>query len=274
MLNELLEAWRRELGQALEMMTGTPYPVSVAPGQSTLPDEMLWYSQQYAGRGGAFAVGAEEHVWNELGTRALQGAGIDLIEREEARSTYFEMVQQSISGAARAVSRGGATLELADGGSSDGPPAGAVWFAARVTTPDGLELPLVVAVDLRETPGQALPGRGTSDTRPVAGALENRGSLPERAMDVLLDVHLPISISFGQAQLRLKDVLKLTTGSVVELNRQPEEPVDIVVNDYVIARGEVVTVDGNYAVRIQEIVSRQERLGLRDASGDGTRKVK
>jgi flagellar motor switch protein FliN/FliY len=59
-------------------------------------------------------------------------------------------------------------------------------------------------------------------------------------------------------------VLKLTAGSVVELNRQPEEPVDIIVNDFVIARGEVVVVDGNYAVRIQEIVSRQQRLGLRE----------
>jgi flagellar motor switch protein FliN/FliY len=83
-------------------------------------------------------------------------------------------------------------------------------------------------------------------------------------MDALLDVHLPLSLSFGRTQLRLKDVLKLTTGSVVELNRQPEEPVDIIVNDFVIARGEVVVVDGNYAVRIQEIVSRQQRMGLRD----------
>jgi len=91
-------------------------------------------------------------------------------------------------------------------------------------------------------------------------------------MDVLLDVHLPVSISFGQAQLRLKDVLKLTSGSVVELNRQPEEPVDVIVNDSVIARGEVVVIDGNYAVRIQEIVSRQERLGLRDAAIESARR--
>jgi flagellar motor switch protein FliN/FliY len=79
-------------------------------------------------------------------------------------------------------------------------------------------------------------------------------------------VHLPVSISFGTAQLALRDVLKLSSGSVVELNRQPEEPVDVIVNDQVIARGEVVVVDGNYAVRIQEIVSRQQRLRLGDGS--------
>jgi flagellar motor switch protein FliN/FliY len=83
-------------------------------------------------------------------------------------------------------------------------------------------------------------------------------------MDVLREVHLPVSISFGSAQLPLRDVLKLAAGSIVELNRQPEESVDVIVNDRVIARGEVVVVDGNYAVRIQEIVSRQQRLSLRD----------
>ena len=81
-------------------------------------------------------------------------------------------------------------------------------------------------------------------------------------MSALLEVQLPVCISFGQAKMQLKDVLKLTTGTVVELNRQPEDPVDIIVNDCVIARGEVVVVDGNYAVRIQSIIGRQDRIGL------------
>ena len=270
MLNALLEAWRRELSQALEMMTGHAYPVSSGRLSSGAPGSLLWYAQRFSGAG-VFSVGAEEHVWNELGTRALRGAGIDLIERDEARSTWFEMVQQSISGAARAVSREGSALELSEGGAADGPPKTDRFFSATITTPEGLELDVHVAMVL--PPEFANP----SAARPAAAAQSSREQ-PERrgatdaAMDVLRDVHLPVSISFGHTQLRLKDVLKLTTGSVVELNRQPEEPVDVIVNDYVIARGEVVIVDGNYAVRIQEIVSRQQRLGLRDAGVDPTRK--
>ena len=61
-------------------------------------------------------------------------------------------------------------------------------------------------------------------------------------------------------QMRLKEALKLTTGSIVELNRSVTEPVEIIVNNCVIARGEVVVVDGNYGVRIVEIISREERL--------------
>ena len=81
-----------------------------------------------------------------------------------------------------------------------------------------------------------------------------------KTFDLLLDVEMPVSVSFGKAQVPLKDVLKLTTGSIVELNRAIAEPVDVVVNNCVIARGEVVVVEGNFGVRIQHVVSRSERL--------------
>ena len=76
---------------------------------------------------------------------------------------------------------------------------------------------------------------------------------PPRTMELLLDVELPVSISFGRTQLPLKEALKLTTGSIVELNRTVTEPVDIIVNNCVIARGDVVVIEGNYGVRIREI---------------------
>jgi flagellar motor switch protein FliN/FliY len=79
-------------------------------------------------------------------------------------------------------------------------------------------------------------------------------------MDLLLDVQLPVSVSFGQSQLPLRDVIKLTTGSIIELNRTISEPVEVIVNNCIIARGEVVVVEGNFGVRIQQVVSRQERL--------------
>ncbi len=79
-------------------------------------------------------------------------------------------------------------------------------------------------------------------------------------LDLLLDVELPVSVSFGKTQVELQQVLKWTTGSIVELESMVDEPVEVVVNNCVIARGEVVVVDGNYGVRVQEIVSRAQRL--------------
>jgi len=95
------------------------------------------------------------------------------------------------------------------------------------------------------------------EARPFPDRLPARAPM---ALELLFDVELPVSVSFGHAHLPLKDVLKLNTGSIVELDRGIAEPVDIVINNCVIARGEVVVMDGNYGVRIQHIVSRGERL--------------
>ena len=81
-----------------------------------------------------------------------------------------------------------------------------------------------------------------------------------KTLDLLLDVEMPVSVSFGRASVPLKDVLKLTSGSIVELNRGVSDPVELIVNNCVIARGEVVVVEGNYGVRIQQIISARERL--------------
>jgi flagellar motor switch protein FliN/FliY len=75
---------------------------------------------------------------------------------------------------------------------------------------------------------------------------------------VLLEVEVPVSISFGRCRLALKDVLKLTSGSIVELDRAVEDDVEVIVNNRVVARGEVVSADGNYAVRIREVVGQKE----------------
>ncbi len=71
----------------------------------------------------------------------------------------------------------------------------------------------------------------------------------------LMDMDLSVSISLGRAELALQDVLRLTTGSIIELNRSVGDAVDVVVNDRVVARGEVVVVNGSYGVRVQELVA-------------------
>jgi flagellar motor switch protein FliN len=79
-------------------------------------------------------------------------------------------------------------------------------------------------------------------------------------IDLLLDVELPVSVSFGNSEMLLKDVLKLGAGSVIELDKSVNDPVTIIVNHKPIARGEVVMVDGNYGVRILEVESTADRI--------------
>src|SRR5213083_1699450 len=77
---------------------------------------------------------------------------------------------------------------------------------------------------------------------------------------VLMDVQLPVSIRFGETEMVLEEVIKLGVGSVIELSSSIDEPVEVIVNGKVLARGEVVTVDGYYGVRITEITNAGERL--------------
>ena len=79
-------------------------------------------------------------------------------------------------------------------------------------------------------------------------------------MDLLLDVDLPVSIAFGHFEMTLKDVVKLGTGSVIELHKSVNDPVSIIINQKPIARGEVVMVDGNYGVRVLEVESTADRI--------------
>ncbi len=83
-------------------------------------------------------------------------------------------------------------------------------------------------------------------------------------LDLILDIELPVYVSLGKSRMKIKDILKLGSGSLIELDRSADDYVDLVVNGKVIARGEVVVVESNFALRIKEIVSKTERIrGLR-----------
>lgn len=79
-------------------------------------------------------------------------------------------------------------------------------------------------------------------------------------LDLLLDVNLQVTVELGRAGLKFREVLNLAPGSVIELDRQTSEPVDILVNGSLLATGEVVVVDDHFAVRITKLLNRVERL--------------
>jgi flagellar motor switch protein FliN/FliY len=83
----------------------------------------------------------------------------------------------------------------------------------------------------------------------------NKGSAVSEQVNLhlVLDVELNVTLRFGQRQLALREVLELTSGSVIELDRQVEEPVELLLEGKVIARGEAVVIDGNYGLRVTEV---------------------
>jgi flagellar motor switch protein FliN/FliY len=83
---------------------------------------------------------------------------------------------------------------------------------------------------------------------------------PRENIDMLLDIELDVSIELGRADLSIKKILELAPGSIVELERMAGEPVDLMVNNRVVAKGEVVIVDENFGIRIVSLVSPEERI--------------
>jgi flagellar motor switch protein FliN/FliY len=83
---------------------------------------------------------------------------------------------------------------------------------------------------------------------------------PNVNLDLIMDIDLPISVRFGQTEMLLEQVLRLGNGSIIELDRSVDEPVDLLVNNRLLARGEVVITEGHYAIRITQVESPAERI--------------
>jgi flagellar motor switch protein FliN/FliY len=227
---------------------------------------MLWWEQSInAAEGARFFVGAPEASWTALGRHILNAAGIEEADAAETRSTFLELAGQSLEGLANAIgARLGREVVCPARAERPGPPASGECYLVDVNL-EGLAPILLVAVPGAELVGAlAPPGQpaATGQAPESAHAAGQPAASPDASpmLDLLLDVELPVSISFGRTHLPLKEALKLTTGSIVELNRTVSEPVEIIVNNCVIARGEVVVIEGNYGVRIREIMSREARL--------------
>ncbi|HJT88763.1 MAG TPA: flagellar motor switch protein FliN [Bryobacteraceae bacterium] len=73
------------------------------------------------------------------------------------------------------------------------------------------------------------------------------------ALELLMDMEMPVLIRFGSTRILLRDLLRMDLGSVIEFPRLPNDPVDVIVNGRVVARGEVVMIQGNYGVRVTEV---------------------
>ncbi|MCK5380025.1 MAG: flagellar motor switch protein FliN [Candidatus Latescibacteria bacterium] len=83
---------------------------------------------------------------------------------------------------------------------------------------------------------------------------------PPKNIEMLMDVTLVVSIELGRTTMQVKRILELGPGSVIELNKMAGEPVDVLVNNKLIARGEVVVVDENFGIRVTDLISPSDRL--------------
>jgi len=122
----------------------------------------------------------------------------------------------------------------------------------------GFEAP--EATPLAPAPVAQLASGSSQPMQQMTQTAVYESNVDTRNLDLLLDIELPVVVRMGHTEMPLGELLKLTPGSILELNRPADAPVDLLVNGKQIAKGEVVVVDGNFAFRITEIETPAMRL--------------
>jgi flagellar motor switch protein FliN/FliY len=119
--------------------------------------------------------------------------------------------------------------------------------------------------DANETAAVTAPGQTTAGSRPgqpssPGGTGKNQAESHQEGLEFILDIPLQITVELGRTSMLIHDLLKLGQGSVIELHKATGETLEIMANQKLIARGEVVSVNDNYGIRLTEIVSPMERI--------------
>ncbi len=268
-LAELVGNWCEGFGKVMEAMADLHVSTEVTPSLPGNESGMLWWKQSLdATPGATIWVGAAEETWEFYGQRLLAAAGIETFTREELQDTWLEVVRQSLGGLATFIgSQLGRDVACTEGAKEEPARARALGCQIKILADDQSLPPLGFYTNREMLEAQSqISGESQSALVQSTDAVTDSGEgveLSSRAsstLNLLMDVEMPVSISFGRTRARIQDILKLITGSIIELDRSISEPVEVIVNNCVVARGEVVVVDGNYGVRIHEVMSKRERL--------------
>ena len=255
------QAWALAVGEvaeALDLGGGAgPLEVRVAQAESqrwASWKEGLWQSLSWTpGEDARLWLGFDSAVsgalWRHIGGGDENGAA------EQALETVREMLNQAASSvAAEAASRLGLGVHASALAAAEPPEAGwAVELRFRTSGQD-------CAIALAGNAALATALTSANDRAAAPAPAPERPEAEADPLDLIREVSLEIAVSFGDTVMPLADILRLSSGAIIELNRSVSDPVEVLVNDSVIARGDVVVVDGNYGVRITEIVSRRDRV--------------
>lgn len=218
-----VKEWLRKLAETLRHSTGEMVEVAFRPSAGQVPAaDWLWWRCLGAVARGVVWVGVAKSAW-----RSLAGPNLTIGGEAEIENSYAALLNESWG---------------CNGEMTAGKPSRVPRDVVQIQLSDLAEVELFLAIEERPDLEVDPPARR------------------KPSLDLILDIELPVTLRFGRTRMTLDRVLTLDTGSVVEFERRLQEPVELLVNGRVVARGEAVTVEGNYAIRVSEIVSRRERL--------------
>ena len=259
-LHQFLKTWVAEFSRAIETFTGQPRSLGISMCDSvSIPQSApaLWIRQVVSG-GIDFEIwiGAHDPTWQELGRSPGDGPPDNL------RSTYLEIINQAQQGAATVTSLGLPTpircgnLETLAASKVD--PAS--FFVCDLEFIDSEYPSIVIAIEK-----SALK---VLDSAPIPPKQEGKPAVLDSKKVQSTDFHrvadlsLPVSISVGSTKLEINKVLGAGPGSVIALQKESSDLVDLLVDGVIVARGELVVLKRNYGFRVRQIVTKSQRISL------------
>ena len=254
----LLEALATAVAGAVAALSGaTAQPASVeAPGT---PEWLVRVSASGA-ISGELQIGFSDQDARKL-SELLMGLAGDEITDETVTDALREISNQAVATLNGLPEASAVTLSTVSVEKAGFDATSAASFAFQLPN----DFVLVIVVDGGGTTAaepaseQATTSDGSQPTEVAALAPLSAAPAP-RNLDLLLDIELPLAVRFGQTELTLSTLTRLGPGSVIDLHRSADEPVEILVGGKMIARGEVVVVEGNYGVRVTEVLSTADRI--------------
>ena len=269
-----LSAWAKSICDVLEKITGIAFnrvflaPPEVSEHVQPLREKGIWLRFTVEGAlKGEQSFGTSPSDALRL-AQILMGEPLDATREfsNDYQDALAELFRQFAGAAALALKPrlgGEVTLQLAGYEQASWTPH--TQCAIRLTGGGAGQFLLVILVD--PGLGQALASHpsartgaplASSDQRvPAALAAPSKG---KTNIDLLLEVELQVALRFGKREMPLRDILELSAGAVVELDQKILEPVELLVGSKVVAQGEVVVMDGHYALRVTEVLNPLERV--------------
>ena len=224
-------------------------PATVAPAAPGAGPHFL-AAVQAEGATGACSVALDEAAATAL-TAQMLGT-----EEPPAREAVLDMVREIVSQAAGAV----ALKPVGRGMRLSVSPVTLAETLSPAAEAQARQLTVAVLPAPMTFAAWGEPVLAVAAPPPAAAAAPRAAGHAQERIDVILDIELPLVVRFGRTELPLKTLMRLGPGSVIDLGRSPDEPVEVVVSNRVVARGEVVIVGGNYGIRILDVISPTERI--------------
>lgn len=268
--------WTQNIATSLARMAGVSVEVEqVDPPVINTSEAGLWI-RLFGGKAGEQSFFVAEPDALRLAKLMIGGANEEpdalTPERREAAVQFFEQIATMIPMADVLGFNG--ELEVSQAEPPAWESAGQAKFRFFTAQDSLLSLHALLSSDFLSALESAQEVRAaTQAAEPTKASEKKPGARPEKTsdkkisedsrdinLDLLMDVELEVTLRFGQREMLLGDILKLAPGSVVELDQEVQDPVELLVGNKVIAWGEVVTVDGSYGLRITGLASREERL--------------